>query len=133
MADVPIFPRYPGVAKALAYLLARHVIERQWRARGLRIRRYADIIEQARAYQAEHQEELLAQAAEAVQRDPVLRKMAEREERERERQRRKSKVVDRAVYQTDHAKAVSQACDPRLWARRYAFQLREICSNFPAS
>jgi hypothetical protein len=94
--NLPILPpRYPGVARALAYLMARRVIERQWRAQGLRIRRYADIIEQARAYLAAHQEELLAQAVERVQRDPKLRKIAEQEERERERQWRKSKVVER--------------------------------------
>ena len=89
IAEVPIFPRYPGVAHALAYLMARRVIERQWRAQGLRIRRYADIIEQARAYLAAHQEELLAQPAEVVQRNPRLRKMVEVEERDRERQWRK--------------------------------------------
>ena len=90
IAEVPIFPRYPGVAHALAYLMARRVIERQWRAQGLRIRRYADIIEQARDCLAEHEEELLAQAAEVVQRNPKLRKMVEVEERQREREWRKS-------------------------------------------
>src|SRR6516164_920039 len=86
IAEVPIFPRYPSVAHGLAYLMARRAIEHQWRAQGLRIRRYADIIEQARDYLAEHQEELLARAAERVQRNPKLRKMVEVEERDRERQ-----------------------------------------------
>jgi hypothetical protein len=42
------------------------------------------------AYKAAHQEELLAQAAALVQRNPKLRAMAEREEREREREFRKA-------------------------------------------
>jgi hypothetical protein len=85
---VPITPRYPAVAHALAYHLARRVIEDQWRARGLRIRRYADIIEQAREYRAAHPE-LLDQAAAIVQRNPTLSAMAAQEERQLEREQRK--------------------------------------------
>jgi hypothetical protein len=59
------------------------------RAQGLRITRYADVIEQARAYLAEHPE-LLDRATERVEACPGLRVFAEREERERERQWRKS-------------------------------------------
>jgi hypothetical protein len=105
IAEVPIFPRYPSVAHGLAYLMARRAIEHQWRAQGLRIRRYADIIEQARDYLAEHQEELLARAAERVQRNPKLRKMVELEERDREREWRKS--VRKGVVENPTGRSVS--------------------------
>jgi hypothetical protein len=87
--EVPIFPRYPGVAIAVANHLARREIERQWRAKGLRITRYADVIEQARAYLAEHPE-LFDKALDIVRASPWHRAQAEREERELDRQRRKS-------------------------------------------
>jgi hypothetical protein len=88
--DVPIIPRYPSIVTPVANHLARREIERQWRAKGLRIQRYADVIAQARAYLAEHEEELFAQAMEIVRTSPRHRAWAEREERERERQWRKS-------------------------------------------
>ena len=90
MPEVPILPRYPGIATPVANHLARKEIERQLRAKGLRIGRYADVIERARVYLAEHEEELFAQAMEIVRTSPWHRAWAEREERERERQWRKS-------------------------------------------
>jgi len=48
MPEVPILPRYPGIATPVANYLARREIERQLRAKGLRIGRYADVIERAR-------------------------------------------------------------------------------------
>jgi hypothetical protein len=49
---------------------------------------YAKVMEQARAYLAEHPE-LLAQAIEIVTTHPRYRPFVEREERDRERQQRK--------------------------------------------
>ena len=91
MPEVPIYPRYPGVARALAHHMARRVVERKLRAQGLRMVHvpYARILALMDAYKAAHREELLAQAMERVSRDPTLRAMAMREERELERQRRK--------------------------------------------
>ena len=89
---LPLPPRYPGIARALAHLAARRAVKEQLRAKRCQLTTfpYAEICERARTYLAEHQEELLAQAMKAVERDPTLRKMAEREERDRERQWRKS-------------------------------------------
>jgi hypothetical protein len=89
---LPLPPRYPGVAIALAHHMARRAVERELRAQGLRVVHvpYAKILVMMQAYKAAHQEELLAQAMERVSRDPKLRAMAEREERERERHWRKS-------------------------------------------
>jgi len=93
MVEVPIIPRYPSVAHALAYLMARRAVERHLLGQGERYfnmpRRYTEISERARVYLAEHQHELLAQAMDRVQRSPKLRKMAEVEQREREREQRK--------------------------------------------
>ena len=88
MPEVPILPRYPGIATPVANHLARREIERQIRAKGLRIGRYADVIERARVYLAEHPE-LFDQAMERVRASRWHSMMAEREERERERQQRK--------------------------------------------
>jgi hypothetical protein len=84
--DLSIFPRYPGVAYALAHLAARGAVERELRAEGRRAHN-SEIIALTQAYRAEHLDELLARAAEAVQRHTTLRAYAEREERELERQR----------------------------------------------
>jgi len=94
MTDVPIIrPRYPGIAKAVATHLARRVIEQRMRSQGLRITRYAVVVEQAQVYLAEHREELMEQALARVQASPWHSMMAEREERDR----RKSRVVERAM------------------------------------
>jgi hypothetical protein len=89
--EVPIHPRYPAVAHALAYHLARRAVEREVQAQGKR-RPWAEIITLTRAYHSAHPE-LLAQAAEMVRGNPTLTAMAERQERQRqrehERQRRK--------------------------------------------
>ena len=97
-AEVPIFPRYPGIARHVAHHLARREIERQLQAQGLLVAHvpYAKVSAQARAY-LEARPELLAQAIEIVLTHPGYRVFVEREERERARQQRKSKVVDRAV------------------------------------
>ena len=91
-AEVPILrPRYPGVAVALAHHLARRAVERQLQAQGLRVVHvsYAKVLALMDAYKAAHQEELLAQAAALVQRNPKLRARAEQEARELEREQRK--------------------------------------------
>jgi len=66
--------------------MARRAVEKELRAQGLRPTHipYVRILAMMDAYKAAHQEELLAQAAALVQRNPKLRAMAEREERERE-------------------------------------------------
>ena len=88
MPEVPIIPRYPGIVTPVANHLARREIERQMRAKGLRITRYAEVIEQARVYLAEHPE-LFNKALALVRASPWHRAQAEREERELERERRK--------------------------------------------
>ena len=90
MTDLPIIPNIPSIAHVRAHQLARRAVEQRMRAQGLRITRYAVVVEQARIYQAEHQEELLAQAMETVRTCPWYRAIAERELRDQERQRRKS-------------------------------------------
>ena len=100
-AEVPLRPRYPGVALALARYRARRIIEHELRSQGVRVQYVPirDIRERAQAYLETHREELLAQAMEAVRSDPKLSKMAEIEERKRERQWRKMQrklgVLDR--------------------------------------
>jgi hypothetical protein len=105
--DAPTLPpRYPGIVRAVANHLARREIERQWRAKGLRITRYATIVEQARVYFAEHEEELFALAMERVRTSPWHSMMAEREERERQRKERKRRrEASRSVCRSDHAQA----------------------------
>jgi len=78
--DLPIFPRYSSVAHAIARHLAIRAVEQRMRAEGLRVAYvpHAVIVEQARAYLAEHFE-LLEQAAEIVRTDPKFRAMAEKE------------------------------------------------------
>jgi hypothetical protein len=110
--DVPNIPRYPAVAHALAYHLARRAVERQVQAEGKR-RPWAEIIARAQAYSDEHREELLAQAAEIVRTNPRWRPWIEREEREQARQRRKRTracVVEnpcRSVRSTDNANSAT--------------------------
>jgi len=72
--------------------MARRAVEKELRAQGLRPTHipYVRILAMMDAYKDAHQEELLAQAAALVQRNPKLRAMAEREEREREREFRKA-------------------------------------------
>jgi hypothetical protein len=71
-------PPYPGIARALALHLARRAVERQLRAKGLRVSHipYAQISEQARAYLADHPE-LLAQAVEKWGRNTMGRSYLE--------------------------------------------------------
>jgi hypothetical protein len=85
----PILPRrYPRIVTPVAHGLARKEIERQWRARGLRITRYAIIVEQAQTYLLDHPE-LFEQALARVRASAWYSMMVEREQREHERQRRK--------------------------------------------
>jgi len=107
---VPIIPRYPGIATPVAHHLARREIERQMRAKGLRITRYSEVIEQARVYLAEHPE-LFDKALARVKASPWHSAMAEREERELERERRKraragvlEKSTSLPVCTSDHGK-----------------------------
>jgi hypothetical protein len=99
--DVPIRPRYSGVAYALARYRARKAVESELRSQGLRVSYipHRDIIAQAMEYLSNHPE-LLDQCAETVRNDPKLRKMAETEQRNRERQWRKwqrqSGLLDRS-------------------------------------
>jgi hypothetical protein len=81
-AEVPLFRRYPGVARVLANRLARRIVERQLQAQGFFVAHvpYTAVTEQAQAYLAAHPE-LLAQAVE-------YRPFVEREERERQRKER---------------------------------------------
>ena len=100
-ADVPIFPRVPGVAKALARHLARRAVESQLQAQGFLVVHvpYTQVRELAQAHLSAHPE-LLDQAAEIVRTDPKLRAMAEKEERQRQRNERKMRkggVSDRPV------------------------------------
>jgi len=90
VAQVPIFPRYSGVAHALARYRARKAVEHELRSQGLRVSHIPirDIMAQAMEYLRNHPE-LLDQAAECVRNDPKLRKMEETEQRNRERQERK--------------------------------------------
>ena len=81
-------PRYPGIATAVANHLARKEIERQWRAQGRRITRYATIVAEAQTYLRDHPE-LFEQALSVVRRSPWHSMMAQREERERQRVERK--------------------------------------------
>ena len=116
MPEVPIIPRYPGIVTPVANHLARREIKRQMRAQGLRITRclritrYADVIEQARVYLAEHPE-LFDKALARVKASPWHSVMAEREERELERERRKraqagvlEKSTSLPVCTSDHGK-----------------------------
>src|SRR5215472_1195977 len=92
LAQVPLFHRpYPSVALSLARYRAKKAVEHQLRAKGVRLTTFpcAELNKLAQAYLETHRQELLDQAMAAVQSDPVLRKMAEQEERNRERQRRK--------------------------------------------
>jgi len=91
--DAPILPpRYPRIVTPVANHLARKEIERQWRARGLRITRYSMIVAQAQTYLLNHPE-LFEQALARVRASAWYRMMVEREQRERlrtlERERRK--------------------------------------------
>ena len=117
MPEVPIIPRYLGIVTPVANHLARREIKRQMRAQGLRITRclritrYADVIEQARVYLAEHPE-LFDKALALVRASPWHRAQAEREERDLERERRKraragvlEKPTNPPVLQTDNANA----------------------------
>jgi hypothetical protein len=105
-------PRYPRIVTPVAVHLARREIERQWRAKGLRITRYATIVEQARTYLLDHPE-LFEQALDRVRKSPWHSAQAEREERERQRVERKRerewrKLVvgdDLPVGPTDNAKS----------------------------
>ena len=75
-AEVPLIPpRYPRVVVALAHHMARRAVEKELRAQGLRPTHipYVRILAMMDAYKAAHQEELLAQAAALVQRNPKLR------------------------------------------------------------
>jgi hypothetical protein len=71
---VPIFPRYPGIARAVARHLAIRAVEQRMTAEGLRVAYvpHAAIVEQALAYLAEHSE-LFDQAAEIVRTHPSYR------------------------------------------------------------
>jgi hypothetical protein len=100
LAQVPLRPRYSGVALVLARRFARNAVEHQLRGEGVRVSlvRPAEISARAQVYLQEHRE-LLDQCAEIVQRDPKLRAIAEQAERQRERQwrkwQRKSGLLDR--------------------------------------
>src|SRR5215469_13927689 len=110
MAHVPIIrPRYPGVAIALAHHMARRAVERELQAQGLRPVHvpYVRILAMMSEYKAAHQEELLAQAAALVQRNPKLRAMADRELRELDRERRK-----RAQWRTRKAPLTALSAQP---------------------
>jgi len=85
---IAVIPRYPSIATPVANHLARKEIERQMRAKGLRIGRYADVVEQARTYLADHPE-LFVRALEIVRTSPWHRAQADREERELEREQRR--------------------------------------------
>ena len=78
----------PSIAYARAHHLAKRAVERELAAQGRRAP-FAEIIALAQAYCAAHQEELLAQAAEAVKTSPWHSMMADREVRELEREQRK--------------------------------------------
>jgi len=78
----------PSIAYARAHHLAKRAVERELAAQGRRAP-FAEIIALAQAYRAAHQEELLAQAAEAVRTSPWHSMMADREVRELEREQRK--------------------------------------------
>ena len=78
----------PSIAYARAHHLAKRAVERELAAQGRRAP-FAEIIALAQAYRAAHQEELLAQAAEAVKTSPWHRMMADREVRELEQEQRK--------------------------------------------
>ena len=90
MTELPIIPRCPSVARAVAARLARREVERELKAQGLRVTLVlpAKIVELTRAYLAAHPE-LLTQAIKIVLTHPGYRRFVEQEERERERQRRK--------------------------------------------
>ena len=81
-------PRYPRIVTPVAVHLARREIERQWRAKGLRITRYATIVAQAQTYLLDHPE-LFEQALARVRASPWHSAMAAQEERQREREERK--------------------------------------------
>jgi hypothetical protein len=108
--DMPMLaPRYPRIVTPVANHLARKEIERQWRARGLRVTRYSEIIAQAQTYLAEHRAELFEQALARVRASPWHSAMVVREERELERQQRnraRTGVIEnpsRSVAQSDSA------------------------------
>jgi hypothetical protein len=56
--DLPIFPRYPGVAFALARYRARRIVECELRSQGLRVSHipYKDVMAQAMEYLRDHRE-----------------------------------------------------------------------------
>ena len=82
MPDAPMLPpRYPRIVTPVANHLARKEIERQWRAKGQRITRYATIVAQAQTYLLNHPE-LFEQALARVRASPWHSMMAEREEPE---------------------------------------------------
>jgi hypothetical protein len=53
-AEVPLFRRYPGVARVLANRLARRIVERQFQPQGFFVAHvpYTAVTEQAQAYLA---------------------------------------------------------------------------------
>ena len=92
----------PSIAYARAHHLAKRAVERELAAQGRRAP-FAEIIAPAQAYRAAHQEELLAQAAEAVRTSPWHSMMADREVRELEREQRKrtrAGIVENPLAQT---------------------------------
>jgi len=73
MLNAPTLPpRYPGIAKAVANHLARREIERQWRAKGLRITRYSMIVAQAQTYLLNHPELFATKEIVGLKRHPVI-------------------------------------------------------------
>jgi len=95
-------PRYPRIVTPVANHLARKEIERQWRAKGLRITRYSIIVAQAQTYLLNHPE-LFEQALARVRASPWHSAMAEREQRELEREERKrtrAGIVENPLAQT---------------------------------
>jgi hypothetical protein len=74
----PIFPRYPGIAKARAHHLARRAVERELRAKGRRAGNI-EILGLTQAYELEHKDELLALAYADVRRSPWHWQMAQQQ------------------------------------------------------
>jgi hypothetical protein len=89
--NLPIFPRYSGVAYALARYRAKQIVQNELRSQGRRVSLIppSDIIAQAMEYLSNHPE-LLDECAETVRNGPKLRTLAEREERERWRKYKKA-------------------------------------------
>ena len=68
----PIFHTpIPSIVRARAHHLAKRAVERELAAQGRRVP-YAEIIALRRAYQAEHQQELLAQAMADLHQNPSV-------------------------------------------------------------